>query len=900
MGTKFYELVSILFVAFLCMVMDIASAVSNVQCINSERQALLTLKEGFTSPSFRFSSWMPDEDCCRWRGVRCSNTTGRVISLDLRSNESSLQLQGELKDSLVDLSYLTYLDLSFNDFYQMQIPEFLGSLSNLEYLNLSHANFKGSIPYHIGNISRLVSLDMSGNGYSLKANDLNWLYGLSSLKFLDLGGVDLSSSQNWLDAINMLPSLTELRLFACKLNNLPQSLPFVNFTSLKMLDLSFNNLKGEIPDWLFDIGNSLEYLILKRNNLLYGSISEAFCSMTSLVKLDLSENNLVGPIPTCLGRKNQPGKDSYLRELNLSHNNLNGTLSEVLPYLSKLNVLDVSWNSFVGVVSEAHLLNFSYLRILDFSGNNLSLNVRSDWLPPFQLESIGLHSCQLGPVFPQWLRTQKNFSSIDMAGCRISDVVPDWFWDLPSRIRLVNLSSNSLRGIIPDISSKHKLSAIDCRSNKFSGPLPLLPPHMSTVVLANNSFSGSIFHLCDTIKENNSLKYLDLSQNLLSGQIPDCWTYGKDLIILNLASNNLSGKIPESLGNLVHLNTLRLDDNYLTGVIPSSLMNCTSLFVLDLGENMLSGAIPDWIGGYLSNLMILILRSNSFNGHIPLELCRLESLKILDLSSNHLSGEIPRCMDNLKAMVEEGSVRSYIYDPYSAYTEYSNLIVKRRSGRYASILVYVKLIDLSSNNLTGEIPQGVTRLAGLLFLNLSRNSLMGTIPRNIGDLRFMESLDLSWNRLSCDIPASAIHMVFLSVLDLSHNKLSGPIPNVGQFDYFNATTYLENKNLCGLPLANNCSENASDMDPNCTHENLEGNNISEIAEDEHRFELPSLYISVGLGFIVGFWGIWAPLLIKTSWRHAYFRFINSMIDQIYVLIVVYAARIQRKFHIRKD
>ncbi|XP_065847411.1 receptor-like protein EIX2 [Euphorbia lathyris] len=726
--------------------------------------------EGFTSPSVRFSSWMPNEDCCKWRGVRCSNITGRVISLDLHSNESSLQLQGELRESLVHLPYLTYLDLSFNDFRQMHIPEFVGSLPNLKYLNLSHANFKGSIPYQIGNLSHLISLDMSGNSYSLKVNDLNWLHRLSDLKFLDLGGVDLSSSENWLDAINMLSSLTELSLFACNLNNLPQSLPLVNFTSLKMLDLSFNNLNGEIPDWLFDVGHSLEYLILGRNNLS-GSIPEAFGSVISLVKLDLSGNNIEGPLPTYLCKKN-----SSLRELDLSHNNLNGTL-EVLPCLSNLNVLDVSWNSFKGIVTDAHLSNFSNLQVVDFSGNHLALKVRSDWLPPFQLERIGLHSCQLGPSFPQWLLTQKNFSSIDISHCEIFDVVPDWFWDLPSGIRLVNLSSNSLRGIIPDISSKHKLSDIDVRSNKFSGPLPILPPHMNRVVLANNSFSGSIFHLCNILKENNSMRYLDLSQNLLSGQIPDCWTYGQDLIILNLASNYLSGKIPESIGHLVHLNTLRFDENDLSGEIPSSLKNCTSLVVLQLGENMLSGAIPDWIGESLSNLMILHLGSNSFKGQIPLQLCQLQSLKILDLSSNHLSGEIPRCVDNFKAMAEQESVRSYFYDPYSAYTEYSLLKVKGSSHQYYSkVLVYMKLIDLSSNSLTGEIPREVTSLAGLVSLNLSRNSLMGIIPRSIGDLRNMESLDLSWNLLSCEIPTSSIHMNFLGLFNLSYNKLSGPIP----------------------------------------------------------------------------------------------------------------------------
>ena len=78
---------------------------------------------------------------------------------------------------------------------------------------------------------------MSGNSFSLKAENLNWICGLSSLKVLDLGGVGLSNAENWLDAVNLLLNLVELRLFFCKLHKLPLNLPHVNFTSLKILDL---------------------------------------------------------------------------------------------------------------------------------------------------------------------------------------------------------------------------------------------------------------------------------------------------------------------------------------------------------------------------------------------------------------------------------------------------------------------------------------------------------------------------------------------------------------------------------------------------------------------------------------------------------------------------------------
>ena len=235
-----------------------------VSCMDSEQEALLKFKEGFKSASESFSSWTVEEDCCNWRGVGCDNTTGHVIKLHLHSRDPSSKLIGEVSPSLLDLPYLRYLDLSLNDFQQIPIPELIGSLKYIEYLNLSNANFRGTIPSTLGNLSHLKSLDLSGNGFSLRAENLSWVYGLSSLKVLDLGGVDLSNAEDWLDAVNMLPSLVMLRLFCCKLPKLSQNLHHVNFTSLKFLDLSFNNFSSTIPNWLFDIGHGLVYLNLSR------------------------------------------------------------------------------------------------------------------------------------------------------------------------------------------------------------------------------------------------------------------------------------------------------------------------------------------------------------------------------------------------------------------------------------------------------------------------------------------------------------------------------------------------------------------------------------------------------------------------------------------------------------
>ncbi|KAL5790327.1 hypothetical protein ACOSQ2_005215 [Xanthoceras sorbifolium] len=915
----------------------------NSKCIERERVGLLKFKRGLVDECGYLSSWGPEadhinKDCCKWRGVRCSNKTGHVVMINLKYKVDqkcpNKPLRGNLTSSLLVLQNLNHLDLSGNDFLGNQIPEFIGSLTELRFLDISMANLSGRVPYQLGNLTNLLSLNMGYN--SLYVSKLTWLSHLHKLTHLHLDSFDLSEATDWLHVISGLPSLKELHLGWSTLPTINDpSLSSVNSsTSLAVLDLAFcglsdsvydwlfslttnfvaldlssNQLEGPIPDYAFRNMTSVEDLDLSLNqitaismsfrdmcslktlNLYYNNLTaqlpELFlnlsgCTRETLKSLKLGGNNLSGSIPDItqfpslrelqifynrldgsfpenFGRlsplstlnldRNQlwgslPDFSVFplLRRLDISDNQLNGSVSEGLGQLSKLEFLDLFGNSLHGMITEEHMLKLSELKYMDFSFNSLALNFSSDWFPPFHLDYIGLLNCKLGPHFPKWLQSQKTYKFLDISNAGIVDNVPTWFWDLAPNLYFLNASYNRMRGVVPDLSLKSDgHPGIDLSSNDFEGPIPLVPYNLTSLNLSKNKFSGSISSLCRVF--DKLFSYLDLSDNLLSGE-----------------ANNFSRKIPHLRSSGCSIESLNLRNNSFTGEFPSSVKMCKELKIIDVRENKFSGTISSWIGDSLPNLVIVSLRSNWFGGSIPLQLCKLSNIQLLDLSFNDVSGTIPKCLNNLTAMVQNGSSDSTISHIYVYYysstldgfvTKYDDIAILAWKGtdrEYKKNLGYIKSIDLSSNNIFGEIPEEITSLVGLISLNLSRNSLTGLITPEIGQLNLLDFLDLSNNQLSGEIPATFSLLNFLGMLDLSNNNLSGKIPSNTKLQSFDASSYIGNTQLCGPPLPNK----------------------------RQRF-----YISLALGFIVGFWGFVGSLLVNKSWRCAYLQFLNHMLDSLH-------------------
>ncbi|XP_050147498.1 receptor-like protein EIX2 [Malus sylvestris] len=761
----------------------------------------------------------------------------------------SLSLQSINLTSLSNLTSLITLDLSSNDFGD-PFPSEFANFKSLEHLDLSNTSLKGQIPKVIGNLCKLKVLSLSRSEFN--------------------GGIE----EFWRSFSNCSNiALESLDLSSCELESqLPVSLGI--FKSLQNLNLNFNHFWGSIP---YSIGNlsSLKTLDLVRNNM-NGSIPDSIGNLSSLESLDLSENFMMNcSIPQSLGQ------------------------------LSQLVSLDLSYNSWEGNLTEDHFINLTRLQYFSVGSihrrTSLIFDVAYDWIPPFKLHTIRIINCQIGLGFGVWLQSQTELRDINLSGNGISDFIPEeWLLKISSQLNSLDLSDNQLCGNLPSNLKSPKLQWIDLSHNQLEGPLPLwsatkviffsvernsfsgpiasnidqMMPNLQSLYLSENHLNGNIPR---SICNMQQLQELSLFENHLNGTIPPSvsnmkqllllslrsnqfhgefrleWSVGSKMMFLDVSQNNLSGNIPTSLGLLSSLEVLKLNNNDFNGEIPNSLQNCSQLRNIDLGDNKLFGKIPQWIGGLnVSMLLRLRLRSNYFSGHISQQLCNLQQLHILDLSHNNISGTIPKCLGNLASLVNDSYAPSFT--PYY-FDEQTTLTLKGRELVYNTTLDLVTSIDLSSNNLQGEIPEEISSLIQLGTLNLSRNQLTGKIPSKIGNLHLLETLDLSHNHLSGQIPQSLSSLTFLNHLNLSYNNLSGRIPWGNQLQTLNESSiYMENPSLCGVPLSTKCPGDD-------TFPSKDTKDMNEGGNDELWF-----YVSVVLGFIVGFWGVCGTLILKTSWR----------------------------------
>jgi Leucine-rich repeat (LRR) protein len=309
-------------------------------------------------------------------------------------------------------SNLVELDLSNN---LLETPPSHGygiTMKSLERLYLSYNRLKSGVFKSFVNVCTLCSLMLVENNFT----------------------EDLQSIIHNLSGGCVRNSLQDLELAR---NGIIGTLPDLSiFTSLKTLDLSGNQLSGMISEGS-SLPSQLEYLYIN-SNYLEGVIPKSFwMNACKLRSLDLSNNSFSGELQVIMDHLSRCARYtlkslnlnnnqisgtlsdlsifSFLEIFDVSENRLNGTIFEDIRFPTKLKTLMMNSNSLNGVISDFHFSAMSMLKNLNLFNNSLALRFTENWVPPFQLRSIGLRSCNLGPTFPKWIQTQKYIYELDLS-----------------------------------------------------------------------------------------------------------------------------------------------------------------------------------------------------------------------------------------------------------------------------------------------------------------------------------------------------------------------------------------------------------------------------------------------------------------------------------------------------
>ncbi|KAJ0873983.1 putative non-specific serine/threonine protein kinase [Helianthus annuus] len=480
----------------------------------------------------KFESWSntSNSDCCLSDGVVCSK--GHVIGIDW----SGRNLTGVINSSstLFELAHLQILNLSMNNFVESRIPPEIARLKQLRHLDLSYSGFNGHIPNEFSHLMLLSSLDLSRNPLKLQNPGLEYLLkNMTSLEFLDLSGVDISSS-------------------------VPRFL--ANFSSLRHIELRDCQLRDEFPSAVFHLPK-LKHLSMGNNSNLTGFLPE-FHNTSLLEKLYLFSTGFAGIIPESISNLN------HLKVLSLQSCHFSGHIPGSLHNLTQLTYLGLAENELAGLVPS--LVSLSKVTILDLAYNKFEKGSMYGWINKLtNLNELYLDSMNIHDEILPYLANLTKLSIVSMSQNFIFGSIPSSFTNLTQLI-VIDLKINQLQGQIFSSFLKFKsLEYLTIGYNKFNGTVGL------------ESFLGL-----------NKLEFLSIDQNSLSFVTTSNYTNATlpELSLLGLSSCNLK-EFPAFLRFQTKMEALALRYNEIEGLVPNWIWNNSqeTLQMIDLANNFITG-----------------------------------------------------------------------------------------------------------------------------------------------------------------------------------------------------------------------------------------------------------------------------------------------------------------------
>ncbi|KAK5836802.1 receptor-like protein 7 [Gossypium arboreum] len=309
---------------------------------------------------------------------------GDYLSYTIFFSVSSNGLTGAIPKSICEAVNLRVLDLS-NNSLSGAIPKCLiGQMDLLGVLNLRGNNLSGQIPNAFSRKCSIETLDVNGNELTGKIPIS--LGRCRKLEVLNLGNNHINDTYPC-----HLKNITSLRILVLRSNRFHGGIGCPAdkrpWPKLQIVDFGHNSFNGKLPNKFVARWKAMEvyddeaqlnvkhlrFEVLRFTGIYYldgitvtnkGLQMELVKILTIFTSIDLSCNNLEGPIPDVIG------KFKALYALNLSHNALTGKIPPSLGKMQQLESLDLSSNNLSYSIPQ-QLLKLTFLAVLNLSYNQL-------------------------------------------------------------------------------------------------------------------------------------------------------------------------------------------------------------------------------------------------------------------------------------------------------------------------------------------------------------------------------------------------------------------------------------------------------------------------------------------------------------------------------------------------